>query len=50
MPVSDRQSTYHLSHLRTLEAEAVHVMREVGAVPEIAYRRDTRNAELGKSD
>ena len=31
MPVSDRQSTYHLSHLRTLEAEAVHVMREVAA-------------------
>jgi sulfate adenylyltransferase subunit 2 len=31
MPVSDRQTTYHLSHLRTLEAEAVHVMREVVA-------------------
>src|SRR6476660_2385583 len=24
-------TTYHLSHLRTLEAEAVHVMREVAA-------------------
>ena len=24
-------ATYHLSHLRTLEAEAVHVMREVAA-------------------
>jgi sulfate adenylyltransferase subunit 2 len=31
MPASDRQTTYHLSHLRTLEAEAVHVMREVVA-------------------
>src|SRR5947209_17509842 len=31
MPTTDRQSTYHLSHLRTLEAEAVHVMREVVA-------------------
>ena len=30
MPASERQS-YHLSHLRTLEAEAVHVMREVAA-------------------
>jgi sulfate adenylyltransferase subunit 2 len=27
----DMPSTYHLSHLRTLEAEAVHVMREVAA-------------------
>src|SRR5271157_4551125 len=25
------QQTYHLPHLRTLEAEAVHVMREVAA-------------------
>ncbi len=24
-------ATYHLSHLRTLEAEAVHVMRETAA-------------------
>ncbi len=24
-------ATYHLSHLRTLEAEAIHVMREVAA-------------------
>src|SRR6476619_3456493 len=24
-------TTYHLSHLRTLEAEAIHVMREVAA-------------------
>jgi sulfate adenylyltransferase subunit 2 len=31
MPATDRQTTYHLSHLRTLEAEAVHVMREVVA-------------------
>src|SRR3989442_15502478 len=31
MPVSDRQSTYHFSHLRSLEAEAIHVMREVAA-------------------
>jgi sulfate adenylyltransferase subunit 2 len=31
MPATDRQSTYSLSHLRTLEAEAVHVMREVAA-------------------
>jgi sulfate adenylyltransferase subunit 2 len=31
MPASHRQTTYHLSHLRTLEAEAVHVMREVVA-------------------
>ena len=30
MPATERQS-YHLSHLRTLEAEAVHVMREVAA-------------------
>ena len=30
MPATQRQS-YHLSHLRTLEAEAVHVMREVAA-------------------
>jgi sulfate adenylyltransferase subunit 2 len=31
MPATDRQTTYHLSHLRALEAEAVHVMREVAA-------------------
>ena len=31
MPATDRQTTYHLSHLRTLESEAVHVMREVVA-------------------
>jgi sulfate adenylyltransferase subunit 2 len=31
MPSTDRQRTYHLSHLRTLEAEAVYVMREVVA-------------------
>jgi sulfate adenylyltransferase subunit 2 len=31
MPVTDRQRTYYLSHLRTLEAEAIHVMREVVA-------------------
>jgi sulfate adenylyltransferase subunit 2 len=31
MPATDRQTTYHLSHLRTLEAEAIHVMREVAA-------------------
>src|SRR5689334_17554714 len=31
MPATHRKSTYHLSHLRTLEAEAVHVMREVCA-------------------
>jgi sulfate adenylyltransferase subunit 2 len=31
MPATDRQRTYGLSHLRTLEAEAVHVMREVVA-------------------
>src|SRR5216683_5225317 len=31
MPVSNRQSSYHLSHLRTLEAESIHVMREVAA-------------------
>src|SRR6202035_382035 len=31
MPATDRQRTYNLSHLRTLEAEAVHVMREVVA-------------------
>jgi sulfate adenylyltransferase subunit 2 len=31
MPATSRKSTYHLSHLRTLEAEAVHVMREVAA-------------------
>jgi sulfate adenylyltransferase subunit 2 len=31
MHATDRQRTYSLSHLRTLEAEAVHVMREVVA-------------------
>jgi sulfate adenylyltransferase subunit 2 len=31
MPATERQRTYHLSHLRALEAEAVHVMREVVA-------------------
>jgi sulfate adenylyltransferase subunit 2 len=31
MPATHRQTTYHLSHLRTLESEAVHVMREVVA-------------------
>src|ERR1700710_2288201 len=31
-PVNARmQTTYHLPHLRTLEAEAIHVMREVAA-------------------
>jgi sulfate adenylyltransferase subunit 2 len=30
-PDSDPAATYRLSHLRTLEAEAVHVMREVAA-------------------
>ena len=30
-PGSDPAATYRLSHLRTLEAEAVHVMREVAA-------------------
>jgi sulfate adenylyltransferase subunit 2 len=30
-PTQIQQSSYHLSHLRTLEAEAVHVMREVAA-------------------
>ena len=32
MPATYRMpATYHLSHLRTLEAEAIHVMREVAA-------------------
>jgi sulfate adenylyltransferase subunit 2 len=31
MHATNRKSSYHLSHLRTLEAEAVHVMREVAA-------------------
>jgi sulfate adenylyltransferase subunit 2 len=30
-PVQDMHAAYSLSHLRTLEAEAVHVMREVAA-------------------
>jgi sulfate adenylyltransferase subunit 2 len=30
-PTARMHTTYHLSHLRTLEAEAVHVMREVAA-------------------
>jgi sulfate adenylyltransferase subunit 2 len=32
MPITSRMSaTYHLTHLRTLESEAIHVMREVAA-------------------
>src|ERR1700677_748459 len=31
MPATRMPATYHLSHLRTLEAEAVHVMRETAA-------------------
>ena len=32
MPATSRMSaTYHLTHLRTLESEAIHVMREVAA-------------------
>ena len=31
MPVPSMPANYHLSHLRTLEAEAVHVLREAAA-------------------